>query len=738
MWRSCPICEASCGLVLEVDRSDKKVLSIRGDDEDPRSRGYICPKAFAVRGVYEDPDRIRRPLRRRADGWDEIGWDEALEYAGTRLRGIRERCGQHAVGTYIGNPTGHDLGAMLYTTPFIQVLDTQRLFTGATVDQFPKNLTCRLMYGDAWLFPIPDIDRTDFFLVLGANPLVSNGSLMSAPNMRARIKQLRCRGTKVVVLDPRRSETAAAADEHLFIKPGADAYLLFAMLNVFFAENLIDLGRLRDFTEGVEKVSELARLFTPEIVAGPTGIPAGDTRRLAREFAAAERAICYGRFGTCTQEFGSLASWLVDVVDILTGNFDRAGGMMFPRPATGQAEPVTADPGPVPYGRFRSRVRGFPEFDGQLPAAVMAEEIEEAGDDDRLRALITVAGNPVLTTPNGKRLARALEKLDFMVSVDIYLNETTCHADVILPTTVHLEHENFDFLFQSTSVRNMVRYSPQVFDPLPDAKHHWEVLLELTARLVGTTAEKFDEMVVAGAIATFIGRPGTPCEHVDPDDVRRKLVDVRGPERMLDLLLRAGPYGDRFEDDGEGLSLAKLRGKLHALDLGPLEPRLPEILRTSDRRIQLAPDLLVGDVDRLLGTLEERGRDNRLVLIGRRQLRNMNSWLHNLPELMSGGDRCTLVVNPEDARRSGIANGGRARVRSRTGEVAVAVEVSDEMMPGVVSLPHGFGHGASGTRLSVANEHAGVSYNDMADENVLDALSGNAVLNGIPVEVFPA
>jgi len=367
----------------------------------------------------------------------------------------------------------------------------------------------------------------------------------------------------------------------------------------------------------------------------------------------------------------------------------------------------------------------------------MAEEITDAGEEDRLRALITVAGNPVLTLPNGKRLAAALEKLDFMVSVDIYLNETTRHADIILPTTVHLEHENFDFLFQSTSVRNMVRYSPRVFEPAPDTKHHWEVLLELTARLAGTTAAEFDDMVVAGAIAMFVGQPGTPCEHVDPDEVRRKLGDEPGPARMLDLMLRAGPYGDRFDEAGDGLSLAKLRGTLHALDLGPLEPRLPEILRTADRRIQLAPELLVEDVERLRDSMPEQGRSNGMVLIGRRQMRNMNSWLHNLPVLMSGKDRCTLFVNPDDARRIGIQDGRRARVRSRVGEIVVETVITDEMMPGVVCLPHGFGHGATGTQLSVANAAPGVSFNDIADETLLDELSGNAVLNGIPVEVLP-
>jgi anaerobic selenocysteine-containing dehydrogenase len=594
------------------------------------------------------------------------------------------------------------------------------------------------MYGDSWLFPIPDIDRTDFFLVLGANPLTSNGSLMSAPNMRARLRAHRERGGMLVVVDPRRSETAAVADDHLAIKPGGDAFFLFALVNVLFAEGLVAPGRLAEFTDGIETVRDLALPFTPEAVVSVTGIAAGDTRALARDFASAEHAVCYGRFGTCTQEFGTLASWLVDVVNILTGNFDRPGGLMFPRAATGQTEAVTEHSGPVPYARFRSRVRGFPEFDGQLPVACMAEEIDTAGDE-RVRAMITVAGNPVLSTPNGERLTKALEQLDFMASIDIYMNETTRLADVILPTTTQLEHENFDFLFQTTSVRNMVRHSPQVFEPPPDAKHHWELLLEVAARLNGITLEAMDDLMVGGAIGTFVGKPGTRGEDVSAEEARRLIGDRRGPERLLDLLLRAGPYGDGFVDSAEGLSLEKLRKTSAAIDLGPLEPRLPDLLRTPGRRIQLAHELLVGDVARLRQGLRERARDDRLVLIGRRQVRNMNSWLHNVDVLARGRNRCTLLVSGEDARRLGIEDGKCARVRSRVGEVVVEATVSDEMRPGVVSLPHGFGHGIPGTRMAVANrKQPGANSNQLTDERAVDALSGTSVLSGIPVEVEPA
>ena len=736
--RSCPICEASCGIIVEVDRNAGRITAIRGDEDDPRSRGYLCPKVFAPQAVHEDPDRIRRPLRRTDQGFTEIGWDEAFDYAGSRLKAIRAAHGGNAIATYIGNPTGHNMGAMLWSSIFIPALGSQRVFTAATVDQFPKNLTCRILYGDAWLFPIPDLDRTDFFLCLGGNPVVSQGSLMSAPNMRARLDALRARGGKLVVVDPRCSETAELADRHLFIKPGSDAFLLFAMVHTLFAEGLTRPGRLAAFTDGIDQVRALAADFTPEVVAPVTGIDAGAIRRLTRDFAAAERAVCYGRQGTCTVEFGSLACWLIDVVNLLTGNLDREGGFMFPRPATGQSEPVDQDSGPVPYGRFRSHVRGFPEFDGQLPVAVMAEEIDSAGEE-RIRAMITVVGNPVLSTPNGERLAHAFEQLDLMVSVDIYLNETTRHADLILPTTTAFEETNFDFLFQTTSIRNMVRYSPRVFQPPPDALPHWRVMMELAARLNDTTVDSYDDFMFEGMLGAVIGKPGTPCEHVSQETARAKLGTVRGPERLVDLLVRTGPYGDRFDDDAAGLSLEKIRRVPHAIDLGPLTPRLPDVLRTPGRRIPLAHELLVGDVERLRVALRERARQTGLLLVGRRQLRNMNTWLHNVELLARGRNRCTLLVNPADAARLGLRHGGRARVRSRAGEVHPEVEISDEMMPGVVSLPHGFGHTVPGTRLSVASRYQpGVNANQLADEFLLDELSGTSAVNGIPVEVFPA
>jgi anaerobic selenocysteine-containing dehydrogenase len=511
------------------------------------------------------------------------------------------------------------------------------------------------------------------------------------------------------------------------------------MVHVLFEESLVELGRLAGFSHGVDALERLARDFSPEAVAPRTGIPAPRVRELTRSFAAAPRAACYGRIGTCTQEFGTLASWLVDVLNTLTGNLDREGGALFPRPAHGPAEDRPRRRGKLPYGRWHSRVRELAEFAGELPVAALAEEIDTPGEG--VRALVTVAGNPVLSTPNGARLAKALAGLDFMVSVDIYRNETTRFADVILPTTGHLEHTNYDIAFHQLSVRNTAKWSPAVFEPPAGTKHLWEVLLEIGARVNGTTAETLEEMTLAKLLEATVG-PGTACPNLSPEQARERLAPWRGPERLLDLMLRAGPYGDRFEacdDGGHDLCLAKLAEAEHGIDLGALEPRLPEYLDTASGAVELAPELLVADVARLRASLEERRSEDALVLIGRRHIRSNNSWMHNVHALAKGKDRCTLLVNPADAARLGLVAGGHARVRSRVGEVVAPVEICEDVMPGVVSLPHGYGHAAEGVQLSVAQRHQpGVNSNLLSDETLLDALSGNAVLNGIPVEIAAA
>jgi anaerobic selenocysteine-containing dehydrogenase len=719
-------------LRIHADHDARRVLRIEGDPEDPISRGHLCPKATALQGVYEDPDRLRQPIRRTSGGnWETISWDDAFELATDQIGRVQSRFGHDALGIYIGNPSGFDVGSMLYNRFILESLRSPRLFSAATMDHFPKLFTSRVLYGKGSILPIPDIDRCDYFLCLGGNPIVSQGSLMSAPGIRNRLRAIQERGGKVVVVDPRRSETARSADEHVFIRPGSDAYLLFALAHVIFEDGLVRLGRFEAFLDGVDKIRSLASQFTPELVAPATGIPSETIRRLAHELATHPHACVYGRIGTCTVEFGTLASWLIDVVNILLGRYDEPGGMMFPRPATGQHEPGNPLP-PITIGPYKTAARGLPMVDGHLPASSFAEELDPGlAGEDRVRALVVACGNPVLSMPAGDRLARGLEGLEFMLAVDLYLNETTRYADLILPPAHQLEHENFDFLAQSTTVRNFVRYGEEVCAPTPGSKRAWEIYLELAARLNGVTAEVLDDTSLMQNVTRFAGRLG-----LDVDEVLAELGDERGPMRLVDLQLRCGPYGDQFGRKPEGLTLAKLKAAKRAIDLGPLERRLPEILRTPEKRIQLADPLITQDVARLRQRLPDHVQRTGLVLVGRRQARSMNSWLHNVPNLARGPARCTLLVHPEDASRHDLTNGSVARVRSRVGQLDVEVEVSDEMMPGVVSLPHGFGHGVPGSRLTVAAERQrGVNANVLTDDLPLDVPSGTSVANGIPVEI---
>ncbi len=732
--RSCNLCEAHCGVSVTVDRAANRVLDIRGDEHDALSRGYVCPKAVGLRTLSEDPDRLRAPVRRVGDRFEEIGWDEAFDLVVGRLGAIRDEHGANAIATYLGNPNAHDYASTLAIGPLLRSIGTKWRFSATSVDQLPKHVSACLMFGSMTAFPIPDVDRTDHLLVLGANPLASNGSLMTAPDMRGRLRRLRERGGRLVVVDPRRSETARIADRHLAIRPGSDALFLFAMVHVLFEEGLVDLGNLTGDVIGVDEVRDLAREFSPEAVAAAVGVDAQAIREETRAFAAAPSAACYGRIGTCTQEFGALASWLVDVVNTLTGNLDRPGGVMFPFTAHEPAIHAPRSLGYVPHARWRSRVRGLPEFGGELPVSTLAEEIDTPGEG-RVRALLTVAGNPVLSTPHAERLDRALGELDFMVSIDLYLNETTRHADVILPTSAPLERTNYDMVFHQHSVRNHAKWSPVVLTPPPGVKNLWEITMELAGRLQGADGAAAEEVMLSALLRSTVG-PGKVCDTVDEAQAREKLAKWQGPERVLDLLLRAGRHGDRFRDDGQGLSLQALIEAEHGIDLGPMEPRLDSKLATSSGKVELAHEMLLGDVPRLRRFLDRPAPP--LVLVGRRHVRSNNSWMHNVPALAKGPDRCTLLVHPDDARTHGVQDGARAVVRSRVGEVEVPVVVSDEMRPGVVSLPHGFGHGGPGVRLRVAAEkQPGPNSNVLTDPLALDELSGNAVLNGIPVEVAP-
>jgi anaerobic selenocysteine-containing dehydrogenase len=738
-YRTCPLCEATCG--LEIRTRGRDVVGIRGDEADPFSRGYICPKAYALRELDADPDRLRTPLVRRDGLLAPATWDEAFAEIARRLPPILEAHGRNAVGVYLGNPSAHNVALGLYGQVFLRALGSRSVFSASTVDQFPKQAAAGLMFGTSLSVPVPDIDRTDWLLIVGANPLVSNGSLMTAPDLPARLRAIRARGGAIVVVDPRRTRTAEAATEHHFIRPGTDALLLFAMVHVLFAEDRVRLGRLAEHVAGLDVVRARAAAFTPEAVASRCGIDAATIRRLARALAAAERGVVYGRIGTTTQEFGTVASWLVDVLNVLTGHLDEPGGAMFTRPATGSAH-TRGTPGRgkgVRLGRWRSRVRGAGEIYGELPCACLAEEIETPGEG-QVRALVTIAGNPVLSTPNGARLAAALDRLDFMVSLDIYVNETTRHADVILPGLSPFEQPHYDVVLRQLAIRNVATYSPPTFPPPAGQQPEWRTLLRLAAIVAGQGAgadlDALDDFVVLQRVEHECATPGSPVHGRDPGEIVAALAARRGPERHLDLMLRTGPYGDGFGARPDGLSLAALEAHPHGVDLGPLAPRIPEVLRTPSGKVDLAPEAIVADVARLEGALARAG--DGLVLIGRRDLRSNNSWMHNLRVLVKGDLRCTMQIHPRDAARLGLADGSSARVTSRAGSVDVPVEVTEAIMPGVVSIPHGWGHGEPGIRLRIAAAHAGVNTNRLADEDALDPLSGTAVLCGVPVTVTPA
>jgi len=703
-YRTCNICEAICGVEITVEPFQR--LNIRGDKDDPFSRGYICPKAVALQDIHYDKDRLKHPVRRTARGWQRIGWDEAFVEVEQNLKRIRAQHDRNSLATYLGNPTVHNYAALLFAPGFIRSLRTRNRFSATSVDQLAHHLASFMMFGHQLLLPVPDVDRTQFFLILGANPAVSNGSLMTAPGMARRLEEIRRRGGKVILIDPRRNETARLASEHLFIRPGTDVLLLLALLHVVFDEGLTRLDHLAPFTKGVETIGNLVAQFTPERVAPITRINADQIRRLAREFAAAESAVCYGRIGLSTQEFGGVCQWLINVLNIVTGNLDRPGGAMFTLPAF---DPLSAPESVAPrgsYARWHSRVRKLPEFGGELPVATLAEEILTEGPG-QIKALVTLAGNPVLSTPNGRVLDRALASLEFMVSIDFYINETTRHAHIILPPTNTLERGHYDLALHLLAVRNTTKYSQPLFEPDDDTRHDWEILAELQSR-----------MNTHGAFGSLVR------------GVRNKFIkQFFGPERILDLGLRFGPHH---------LTLRKLKQVPHGIDLGPLMPCLPKRLRTADKSIELAPEVFVKDVERVrVRLLDTAAADTNghLLLIGRRQLRSNNSWLHNSERMVKGKQRCTMLMHPDDAADRDLMSGQNVLVRSRVGEIVLPVEVSEEMMRGVVSIPHGWGHDRSGSRLEVAQQHAGASINDLTDNQAIDALCGTAAFNGTPVTV---
>lgn len=682
-YRTCNLCEAMCGLEIEV--VDGEIKTIKGDKQDPFSKGYICPKATGLQDIYKDPDRLTKPVKRTAEGWEEISWKEAFDLVEQKIKALQQQHGPDALGVYQGNPNVHSLGAMLFGPNFIRSLKTKNRFSATSVDQLPHHYASQFMIGHMSMIPVPDINRTQFFLCMGANPVVSNGSLMSAGGMPQKMKDLRARGGKIVVVDPRKTETADKSDQHLFIKPGADVFLLGSMIHVLFEDGLIK--QLPDFYEKGEGLQDLFQDYAPENTEALTGIEPQEVRQLVSDFCEADKAVCYGRMGLSTQEHGVLCQWMINLINILTGNFDNEGGAMFPSPAfdtVGMSGRGTYKK----YNRWQSAVRKLPEFGGELPVSAMAEDILDGG----IKGMLTVAGNPVLSTPNGNQLEQALESMEFMVSIDIYINETTKYADVILPPATGLENDHYDVVFHTLAIHNQAKYSEALFDPKPGAMKDWEILKALTKRF-------------------------------SQQSLSQKLQDpFMTPEAILD---------GGFKKSNNNLSVKKLKKEPHGVDMGPHKPLLPARIYTDSGKVDLAPVLFVDQFKKLKLDQAQSG----LVLIGRRLLRSNNSWMHNSLRLVKGPDKCTLLIHPQDAASRSIQDQQEVEVISRVGKVKIKAEVSEEVMQGVVSIPHGWGHNRKGTQWKIAEEHAGVSINDLTDDQFIDPISGNAAFSGVKVEV---
>ncbi|NVN51074.1 molybdopterin-dependent oxidoreductase [Mycolicibacterium hippocampi] len=732
--RICPLCEATCGLTLTID--DGRVTGARGDHDDVFSSGFICPKGASFAELDNDPDRLSAPLIRRDGVLTEATWDEAFAAVADGLGAVVRDHGGSSVGVYLGNPNAHTVAGALYPPLIVRGVGTHQVYSASTLDQMPKHVSLGLMFGSPVAFTVPDLDRTDYLVVIGANPLVSNGSLATAADFGGKLRKLRKRGGTLVVIDPARTRTAELADRHLAPRPGTDAALLGAVVNVLFDEDLVTLGALADYVAGLDEVRDVARDFTPEIVAAHCGIEADEIRTLARELAAAPTAVVYGRMGTSTVEFGTLGSWLVDVVNILTGNLDRPGGAMFPLSPVAPA-PRGHRPGRgFSTGRWHSRVSGHPEVLSEFPVVALAEEIETPGEG-QIKAMITIAGNPVLSAPDGDRLDRALAGVGFMISVDPYLNETTRHADVVLPPPPPSRSPHFDFALNNVAVRNNARYSPPVL-ALQGRPDEAEILSRIALVLYGIGVDAdpalVDEQVIATTLAKETADAASPVAGRDVGELTAMLDDGPGYERRLDMMLRVGAYGDAFGARPDGLTLQRLKAAPHGIDLGPLQPRLPDLLRTPSGLIELAPSQLIADAQRLRDSLGHRS--GGFVLIGRRHLRSNNSWMHNLPALAGGTNRCTLRIHPDDAAELGLSD--TAVVKGSGGELVVPIEVTEDIRRGVLSLPHGWGHDRDGTGQKLAAGQPGVNVNQLNDGAAVDPLSGTAVLNGIPVVVEPA
>ena len=695
--RTCNLCEAMCGIVIQHD--GEKVLSIKGDKNDPFSKGYICPKATALQDLHEDPDRLRHPVERTANGWKEISWPEALDKVAAGIQSVQKQYGQNALGIYLGNPNVHNLGGMLTIKHLLGSLKTRSRFSATSVDQLPHHIVSMHLFGHMLRIPVPDVNRTQYMLIIGGNPLASNGSIMTAPNMRQKLKDIKARNGKVVVIDPRRTETADIASEHHFIRPATDVLLLLAMLNEIYVQGYAKKAQTNNravaLAPEIERLADFAKDYSAESVAGITGITAIEIKRLVKEFCEAQSSVCYGRMGVSVQEFGLLSQYLIMVINIVTGRLDEVGGLMFPNPAVD----VVNNSGPGYLGKRHSRVSKLPDFNGDYPVVAMSDEMLVAGEG-QLKGFISVAGNPVLSTPNGEKLDKAFAQLDFMIAIDYFVNETSRHAHIILPPVSPLERDHYDVTFNNFAVHNVAKYSKALFAKDKNAKHDWQIYLELAKRL--------DKKA---SLAT---------------KMERLLTKNLGPKFLLDQGLRRGPYA--------GMTLKKLKKNPHGLDLGPLKTMLPQALKHKDKQIHLNVDFYQADLARVQAMMQDYD-DSQILLIGRRHVRSNNSWLHNSYRLVKGKPRCTLMLHPKTAEQYGIKDGQNVKVTSRVGSVIIAAEVTDELMPSVVSIPHGFGHGRKGVKQKIAQAHAGVSVNDLTDDTLIDQLSGNAAVNGVPVQL---
>ena len=729
----CTLCEAACGLEITVE--DGAVALIRGDKDDVASHGFLCPKGTALKALQTDPDRLRGPLVKRNGEFVEVSFDEAFAEIERRLIPLREEFGPTSTGLVIGNPVVHRTGFVLYALELAEALGSPNVFSSASLDQMPKHLAVGEMFGDFYSIPVPDIDRTELLVVIGANPMVSNGSMWSVPDFRGRAKALAERGGRLITVDPRRTETSDIADLHLPIRPGGDVFFLAAMVHVLFRDDLVRLGRIEEFVTDPSPLRQSVTAFTPEQAAQRCGIGAEQIEALAHELATTERAVVYGRLGTCLQEHGTLTSWLIDVINILTGHLDEPGGAMLATPpafAGNTAGPPGKGAG-VTTGAHASRVSGAPEIMGQLPLACLAEEIETPGDG-QIRALVMMGSNAVLSAPDGPRMAKALESLDFLVCLDIYVNETTRHADVILPGPSPLEESHYDVFFSQFSCRNHARFSPATLPRPEGVPDDWETMVRLIGIIRGHGAEGDLAALDDQLLVELLGEM--------PEDqlagVLHVLATRTGAERRVDLGLRTGPYGDWFGMNPDGISLASLEAAPSGIDFGPLVRRVPDMLRTRSGLIEVVPTAFVGS---LTDAAEElRAEPPECVLVGRRHLRSNNSWMHNLPVLAKGRFRCTLLIHPDDASAWGVADGAEAVITAeRTGvSITATAEHDSSMMRGVVCLPHGWGHNDPETKLAVAGARPGVSFNELTDANRRDSLSGNAALNGLAVRVRPS